>query len=231
MPRICEPEVMDDPALTPTAHEAALRGLARLNGLSGSAAILWPPIAALARQLGRPLRVLDVASGAGDVPLRLWRRAERQGLPLEIHGVDISPRAVAHARQRAERWRAPVCFAPLDVLAEPLPTGFDVVTSSLFLHHLKPADAAALLCRMADVAEHLVLVNDLRRSKPGLALARCAAWLFTRSPVVHVDAPRSVRAAFSLREAEQLAAEAGLARATVARRWPFRFLLKWERPQ
>src|ERR1035437_7680603 len=46
--RIREPEIMDDPALDGGRHEAALRGLSRLNYLSGSARTLWPPLAALA---------------------------------------------------------------------------------------------------------------------------------------------------------------------------------------
>ena len=61
--RIREPEIMDDPALDGGRHEAALRGLSRLNYLSGSARTLGSPLAALARELGRrQLRVLDVAT-------------------------------------------------------------------------------------------------------------------------------------------------------------------------
>src|SRR5512140_901727 len=100
--RIREPEIMDDPALDSGRHEAALRGLSRLNYLSGSARTIWPPMAALAQQLGRrQLRVLDVATGAGDVPVRLWRMARRAGLHLEILGLDASPRAVEFAAGRA----------------------------------------------------------------------------------------------------------------------------------
>ena len=68
------PEIMDQPDLRPARHVGALRGLARVNFWSGSAGILWRPLSALARRLGRPIRVLDAASGGGDVPLRLWRR-------------------------------------------------------------------------------------------------------------------------------------------------------------
>src|SRR4051812_815774 len=78
--RRCQPEVMDQPGLCPDHHRAALRGLARLN-LFGSAGVLWPALAAMAKRIpGRPLRVLDLATGGGDVPLRLWRRARRSGV-------------------------------------------------------------------------------------------------------------------------------------------------------
>ena len=229
--RVCEPEAMDDPALDRQRHLAALRGLARLNGLSASVGIVWAPIVQLARRLKVDrLRVLDVATGAGDLPLRLWHKARRANLQLDLHGVDISPRAVEFARQRAEVAGAAIEFSPLDVLNADLPRGFDVVISSLFFHHLDNRRATALLCGMADVANHLVLVNDLRRCVGGWLLAHAAARLLTVSDVVHSDAPLSVAAALSLREMRELAAGAGLEDATVRRRWPCRFLLTWTRP-
>jgi len=47
--------------------------------------------------------------------------------------------------------------------------------------------------------------------------------------VVHVDAVKSVRAAFTMTELGEMAARAGLAGATIARRWPARMLLSWQR--
>ena len=229
--RVCEPEVMDDPLLDRQRHFTALRGLARLNGLSASASILWSPIAQLARQLKVDrLRVLDVATGAGDLPLRLRRKARRTNLQLDLHGVDISPQALEFARQSAAAEGAAIEFSQHDVLNTELPRGYDVVISSLFFHHLDNHRAAALLRGMADAANHLVLVNDLRRSVGGLMLAHAAARLFTRSEVVHTDAPLSVKAALTMSEIRELASGVGLNDATVTRRWPCRFLLAWRRP-
>ena len=228
--RVCEPEVMDDPALDRQRHFAALRGLARLNGLSASASIVWKPIAQLARQLKVDrLRVLDVATGAGDLPLALWRKARRANLQLDLHGVDISPQALEFARQRAEAEGAAIEFSQHDVFNTELPRGFDVVISSLFFHHLDNRQAATLLRGMADAANHLVLVNDLRRSVGGWMLAHAAARLFTASDVVQTDAPLSVKAALTMNEMRELAAGVGLEGATVKRRWPCRFLLAWTR--
>src|SRR5712671_2746044 len=97
-------EVMDQPGLAPARHHAALAGLARLNAVSGSAGILWPPLAAQAAENpGGSMRVLDVASGGGDVTLGLWRKARRAGVALHIDGCDISPTAVEFAAQRARQ--------------------------------------------------------------------------------------------------------------------------------
>lgn len=229
--RICEPEEMDDPALQADLLHGALRGLSTINLLSGSARILWPEIHRLARRLRTDrLRVLDIATGAGDIPLALWHKARRAKLQLEIHGIDISPRTLDFARQRAKAAGASIEFSQRNAVTEDLPTGYDVVMSSLFLHHLDEASAETLLRRMAKASEHLVLINDLRRNPVGLLLAHFAGRALTRSPVVRVDAVRSVRAAYTLPEIRAIADKAGLTGAQLSRRWPCRFLLSWRRP-
>jgi SAM-dependent methyltransferase len=222
---------MDQPGLDPSRHVHALQGLARINFWSGSAGILWPPLKALARRLGTSrLRVLDIASGAGDVPLRLWRRARRAGLDLQIEGCDISPVAVEHAHAAADQASAPLRFFVLDALQDSLPEDCDVVMSSLFMHHLEETRARQLLRRMASATRHLVLINDLVRSWSGLWLARLGTRLLSTSDVVHYDGPRSVEGAFTLEEVRALAEKAGLAGAEIRRRWPCRYLLTWSRP-
>src|SRR5438093_141488 len=122
------PELMDQPDLDRDRHWQALRGLGRINRWSGSAGILWPALRDLGKKLGRPLRVLDVATGGGDVPLRLWQKARRSGLAMHIEGCDVSPAAVAFAQARADREQAPVRFFVLDALHQELPDGYDAIT-------------------------------------------------------------------------------------------------------
>ena len=222
-----EPEIMDQPDLDRQRHWQALSGLRRINSFSGSAAILWPPLRDLARKLARPIRVLDVASGGGDVPIRLWRSAKRHDLPMHLSGCDVSSAAVAYAQAEAQRAGAAVDFFVFDALKQDLPDTFDAVVCSLFLHHLDEDDARRLLKRMAAAARHMVLVNDLRRGLAGWLLAWIGVRLLTRSGVVHVDGPRSVAAAFTQAELLALLKKAGLETATVRRRWPFRMLAMW----
>lgn len=229
-PRRLVPEIMDQPDLALERHVGALRGLARINWLSGSASILWRPLAELTSRLHRPIRVLDAASGGGDVPIRLWRRARAAGLDMQIEGCDFSPRAVEYAQRNAAGHGAEVRFFVQNVLQGPPLAGYDAVTCSLFLHHLDEDQALAYLRWAAATAAHQVLVNDLIRCRVGLVLAHVAGRILSTSDVVHVDGPRSVEGAFTREEARALAERAGLHGATTGWRWPFRYLLKWERP-
>lgn len=230
--RRLQPELMDQPELDPAAHVQALRGLERINFWSGSVRILWPPIRKLFIDVrGRPVRLLDIATGAGDVPVGLWRKARRLGIYLDVDAWDVSPRAVEYAKSRAAAAGVPIRFCQADALATAIPPDYDAVICSLFLHHLERDRARHLLQRMGQGTCGLVLVNDLVRSYRGFLLAWMATRLLSASRVVHVDGPRSVEGAFSLSEVRTLAAEAGLLGARVARRWPCRFLLTWERPR
>lgn len=224
------PEIMDRPDLDPQQHRAALRGLARLNAWSGSARILWPAIERLARGRKGPLRLLDLATGCGDVPIRVALRARLRGMHLAITGLDRSPLALDEARDRARRHGLEAEFRQHDVVADDLPAArHDVVTCSLFLHHLSEGEVVTVLTRARQAASAMV-VCDLDRRPAGLALTWLATRLLTRSSVVHFDGLASVRAAFTPVEMAGLAARAGLAGAVVTRRWPFRWLLEWGAP-
>jgi SAM-dependent methyltransferase len=230
MQRRRTPELMDQPGLDVSVHAAALRGLGRINRLSRSASILWPAIAHLAEsQQSRPVRVLDIASGGGDVPIELAARSRRAGLDIQLEGCDISAVAVAFAAQAASDAGVPVRFFPLDALNEPLPEDYDILMCSLFLHHLAEDEAITLLRKMAGTASSLILVNDLLRSPLGYWLAWAGCRILSRSPVVHHDGPASAWSAFRLVEARSLAQRAGLVGARLERRWPLRFLLTWSR--
>ena len=74
-----------------------------------------------------------------------------------------------------------------------------------------------------------MLINDLRRGRYGLTLAYFAGHVLSSSPVVRVDAVRSVRAAFTMQEALTMAETAGMKGAKVLKRWPARYLLQWRK--
>ena len=226
------PELMDQPGLDPTVHGQALRAMGRINFFSRTVATLWRALAEaglIAEQ--RPLRVLEIASGGGEVAIGLAQLGRRRGVPLEVHGCDISPTAVDHAQTAAAAAGLDdVRFQQFDALHDPLPDHYDVLLSTLFFHHLDEPDAAGLLARMAAAARRAVVVDDLVRSRFGYVLAWAGGRLLTRSPIVHVDGPLSVRAALSREEWRALFERAGLGGATFRPHWPERLLMLWGKP-
>ena len=226
-----QPELMDQPGLDQGLHAGALRSLSRINWFSRTSRILWEPIHRLAgSQPGRTIRILDVACGGGDVARGLAGLARRAGVSVHVDGCDINEVAVNHARDQAGHRHVPnVGFFLHDALRSPVPEGYNVITSSLFLHHLEEHDAGLMLRAMARAAGQMVVASDLRRTRIGYAMAWAACRVLTRSPIVRVDGPLSVAAAFTMDEARELAARAGLEGATISSRWPQRYLLVWKK--
>lgn len=223
------PELMDDPNLDYHSHAQALRGLARLNAASFSHGSIWSEIEHEARRASQPLRILDVATGGGDIPIALYLRAKRLGLKVEIVGSDISANAISYAKNVALQRQAEVEFITLDVFKDNLPADFDIVMTSLFTHHLDPDDVVMLLAKMSRAARVKVLVNDLVRSE----ISYCSVWLATRilsrSAVVHYDGPVSVNASFTASELLEMAIRADIGSATIKSFPPCRQMLVWPR--
>lgn len=95
---------------------------------------------------------MDLATGGGDVALYLANAARRHGLKILVTGYDFSPVAIAEARRRAKQAGEPsVEFLERNVLEGDLPSGYDVVMCSLFMHHLDETEAIGLLKRMGEV--------------------------------------------------------------------------------
>ena len=229
--RNLQPELMDSPGLEAGRFVGALKGLGRVNRVTGSAGILWPLVKATSRQKrGSPLRVLDVACGGGDVIISLWQRCRSQGLEVDFHGCDIRPLAVAHATAQAERKETVVTFFQLNAVTDSIPPGYDMIMSSLFLHHLSSEKAEAFLGKAADAAGKRVVIHDLERCRAGYVLAYWGVRVLLCNDVCYQDGPRSVQAAFTIPEVTRIAEAAGLTHCAIQKRFPFRFLLQWSRP-
>jgi SAM-dependent methyltransferase len=193
----------------------------------------------VAHQLGRlvgesvdRLRVLDVAAGGGDilVGVDLWCRS--RSVDFRGVAVDRGTEASQVARRRVVEPDGSVRIEVVrgDALRLPFTDrAFDVAISSTFLHHLEPEQAIQTLREMARVSEVGFVVSDLRRGFLGyLGSLGLAYTIWARHPYTRHDGPVSMRAAFTLQEARELAVEAGL-EVVVEPQPLFRWTMRWKR--
>src|SRR4051812_28441714 len=128
---------MDQPGLDRETHRRALDGLRTANSISRTAEMIWRGIreAGIVSDNGRPLRILDIATGGGDVLIGVAKLSARQGVAVEAHGCDISATAVGYAQGVANQAKlSDTKFFQLNVLVDALPEEYDVVMSTLFFH-------------------------------------------------------------------------------------------------
>lgn len=225
--RRLQPETMDAPDVDPKIHEDALKGLARINFISLAAKALWDPIKEIAKKntAKRSLKILDVASGGGDVAIRLKQISEKEKIAVEVFGCDKSRTAVEYAQKRAASLKIDVKFFQHDIFQDVPPFSADVVTCTLFLHHLTEEEALRWMLQLKQNQVPTVIVQDIERSLLGFIAAFLGPRLLTRSSMVHDDAVQSVRNAFRIQEVKDLADQAKWEKAAVRKIWPFRFQL------
>jgi SAM-dependent methyltransferase len=206
-------ELLDGPLDDEAALRGNLRDLGRINRwLGGTAASRR----ALERLLaGRTVShtVLDVGTGAADIPLALLERGSRSGRALRVTGVDSRPEVLEAARAIDPRLdHTPgLELVVSDGRSLQWPDrSFDVVHASLVIHHLEPPDALAFLREAARVARLGVVVNDLVRARHHWIGARVLLPLMTRNRFTRHDGPLSVRRAYTRMELRALLAGAAL---------------------
>jgi ubiquinone/menaquinone biosynthesis C-methylase UbiE len=201
-------ELLDGPLDDPAALRANLRDLRRLNRLGG-VELSIRAVDALAGG-AEDVTLLDVGSGAADIPLALLAEAGRRGRRLAVTAVESRPEVLEAARVEDPRLEATdgLSLAIADGTSLPYPDrAFDIAHASMVLHHLEPAGARTFLDELGRVARRGVIVNDLSRGRAFVAGAWLLTRLMTRSPYTRHDAPLSVRRAYTLTEARRLLVE------------------------
>jgi SAM-dependent methyltransferase len=224
-------ELMDQLDASPTELARNLADIARLNRIGATQAIQQHVAPFFVRQpAGETLRILDVGTGAADIPLALARWARRRGRRVRIVALEVHPAILRYAA-RAVDGTPEVTLVAGNALEAPIrPGSVDVALCSLVLHHLPEEAVVALLRRLAELVRLGFVVSDFRRGR----LAWAAVWLVTRvvsrSRMTRHDGPLSVRRAYTRDELARLAACAGLPDIRWHRAPAFRQIGVWLRP-
>lgn len=215
-------ELMEDPACDPRKLHNTYAQFRAINTLASGWRRIYRLYVKPAAARGRHLTMLDVGFGAGDIPIRLAKWAERDGIELMITAIDADRRALAWVRGREHP--SNVTFREAS-LAELLTRGrrFDFVISNHLLHHLSEPALGKLCADTRQLSRQVVIHNDVVRSDLALLwFAALTAPLFHDSFIVP-DGLVSIRRSFSHRELVALAPKGW----TVTRRFPFHQLLMW----
>lgn len=230
--RVAGRELMDEPAQDRAELARSLADLRAVNRwLGGTRVVLHHLEALFERHPRASYRILDLATGSGDIPLRVARWARERGAEVEIVATDNHAGTLALARAHTAADPA-VRTEMADALDLRWPDGsFDVALLSTALHHFDDeGDCLRVLREMDRVSRIGLIVNDLARSRAALLGARLlAATVWRTHPVTRHDGPLSILRSFTPAELRGLAARAGFERARVKAHLPFRVALVVEK--
>ena len=224
MQRVNTPEILDSPDCPPSEVEASLWDLSRINRWFGGVATTRKLIERVASSTKRKhFSVLEVAAGFGEVPKLAAQQLARKGITLDVTHLD---RAASHLLPGNRTVVA-------DALALPFPdSSFDLVSSSLFAHHLEPDELGRFAAEALRVSRCAVLINDLIRHPLHVALVY-AGFPLMRSYVSRFDGVASVRRAYVPEEMRRILSSASpngsAPRLEISRRYLFRMgIIIWK---
>jgi 2-polyprenyl-3-methyl-5-hydroxy-6-metoxy-1,4-benzoquinol methylase len=208
--RIFDPsvlEMMDRAQPVSPELERDLERLRQLNRQFGS----YRLVLSFMRRWIKPgvrARIVDLATGSGDIPRLVASYARQIGAKVEIDAVDRQAATLEVARRLTTGY-SEICYREANILEWNSPEAYDIVLCTLALHHFRDEDAVDVLRRCRQLSRRFVLVSDLRRG----FLLRTGVYLLTglifREPMTRFDARLSAARAFSFPEMRDLALRAG----------------------
>src|ERR1700722_13782307 len=155
MQRVNIPEILDSNDCPPHEIAASLQDMSRINRWFGGVTTTRRMIQRVAASTrGLRFTMLEVAAGFGEVPRVAGEQLARRGIKLDVTHLD---RARSHLLPNHRAVAA-------DALALPFAdNAFDLISCSLFAHHLEPDVLARFGAEALRVSRCAVLINDLVR--------------------------------------------------------------------
>jgi SAM-dependent methyltransferase len=217
----CRADLAENPELMelPCSYDdlrGCLRDIARVNRLTRAyhPTIRWLNFfyARLPLQ-ERPIHIVDVGCGYGDMLRRVHQWAEDRALPVVLTGIDLNPDAIRAAREAT--LPGTVTFLAGNAFDFEPAEGIDLVINSLLMHHLESPEIVDLLAWMEHVAHFGWFINDLHRQPvPYYAFKLMAAFTDWHRFVKH-DGAVSILRSFRPEDWKALIRAAGIPRSEV----------------
>lgn len=221
-PRRFGTELLDDHSSDSALVLRTVSDITRSNTVFRGASAAVAEVARYFPALPARATLLDVGTGAGDVPSRASRAARARGIILDTIGVDTELVLVQRARSRLTH---AVCGSGLALpFAD---ASVDIAMCSQTLHHFRGDDARMLLREMTRVARVAVVVSDLRRSWFAAAGFWLASFPLRFHSVTRHDGVVSVMRGFTSAELGDTVYDAVGVRPRVTRRLGFRITTSW----
>ena len=217
-------EMMEDPDLPRSDLDDALRELRRMNRVFGGVHMSRQ---AIARAVGgrTSFTMLDVGCGDGEIPRDVAKWAAAKGKGFDALGVDLTQASIDLARElTSPQWS--IRYSKTDLFDLPEDQKWDIVHTSLVMHHLTEAQTDAAIAKMLRLARVAVIINDLHRAPVAWLGAALGARAVTRCHVVHADAPHSVARAFVREDLEAMARRSDASASELSWRFPYRWMLR-----
>jgi len=201
-----ELELMDRPQPVSAELDRDLENIRELNRWFGSYALISMFLSRWIKP-GARLRIVDLATGSGDIPRLVAEYGRQVGAELHIDALDQQSSTLEIAKKLSAKY-AEIAFVEGNILERSSREPYDLVLCTLALHHFGEDDAVRVLERCREMSRKFVLVSDLQRGFFLTTGVYLVTGIMFREPMTKYDARLSAARAFSFSEIKQLARRA-----------------------
>jgi len=216
-------ELMDDFSMKGELLRDTLDKLGKINKWLGGNHVTLNGLRQLLKNQpkDRVLTIVDLGCGHGDILRLIADFGRKHNYSFELIGIDANQDAIEYADELSVAYEE-LSFRSVDVFSEEFRAmEYDIVLSTLFLHHLNEDEIHALLNTVTTKAKLGVVINDLHRSSMAYGLFKLLGLVISNHMIVQ-DGLTSILRAFKRKEIEQISSQLNL-NSKISWKWAFRY--------
>lgn len=221
--RSTQEEIMDDLEYNgPILHDA-LDKLAKINHWLGGNKVTINGLKKILvnHSKNELLTIVDLGCGGGDILREISRFGKQNGYQFNLLGIDANQHTVNYARSLSLEYEN-IEYEAIDIFSNDFKElKYDVVLTTLFLHHFKEEELVTFLKPVLEKAKIGIVVNDLHRHKIAYYLFKLLCITIKNKTIIE-DGLTSVLRGFKREELVRISQKLN-ANYQIKWKWAFRF--------
>ena len=218
-------EIMDDFSLHGEELRDALDKIAAINQLLGGNRLTLNGVKELLAKLDstKTIIIADVGCGNGDMLRMLAGYGKKNGLSLNLIGIDANAFTVSHAKALSGKYPN-INYECVDIFGPEFShLKYDIVLCTLTLHHFKDNEIIYIIATFNKNASTGIIINDLHRSKLAYRLFGFICRIFSLNRMSREDGLVSILRGFRKSELEAFSKKLDLKNYSIRWKWAFRY--------
>ncbi len=218
-----EPELMDDFSMKGELLRDTLDKLGKINKWLGGNHVTLNGLkkVLIDQPKNKLITIIDLGCGHGEILRLIGDYGRQEGYKFKLIGIDANQDAIDYAIELSQDYEE-LTFENIDIFSEEFQDlDYDVVLSTLFLHHFNQDEIHNLLKIITSKAKLGIVVNDLHRNKVAYGLFKLLGLVISNHMIVQ-DGLTSILRAFKRDELENIAKQLNL-KSQICWKWAFRY--------
>ncbi|MHA7829503.1 MAG: methyltransferase domain-containing protein [Flagellimonas sp.] len=216
-------ELMDDFSMKGDLLRDTLDKLGKINKWLGGNYVTLDGLRQLLKDQpkDKTYTLIDLGCGHGDILRLIADYGRKHNYSFNLIGIDANQDAIDYAAELSGGYDE-LSFKKLDVFTDEFQRlDYDIVLSTLFLHHLNQDEIHTLLKTIQSKAKLGIVINDLHRNSIAYGLFKSLGLVISNEMIVQ-DGLTSILRAFKRRELENISDTLNL-NSKIRWKWAFRY--------